>query len=88
MKTKIYNKEQMSFFPLYLTTIGNRSKQPRIKRINGYERHQIFLVNSGSGVLNIGGQQYSINKNDLFYIAAHIPHEYYGVDGVFETTYI
>ena len=88
MKTKIYNKEQMSFFPLYLTTIGNRCKQPRIKRINGYERHQIFLVNSGSGVLNIGGQQYIINKNDLFYIAAHIPHEYYGVDGVFETTYI
>jgi len=88
MKTKIYNKGQMSFFPLYLTTIGNRCKQSRIKRINGYERHQIFLVSSGSGVLNIQGQQYIINKNDLFYIAAHIPHEYYGVDDFFETTYI
>ena len=88
MKTKIYNEEKMSFFPLYLTTIGDRCKQPRIKRVNGYERHQIFLVSSGSGVLNIGGQQYSLDKNDLFYIAAHIPHEYYGTDDVFETTYI
>lgn len=88
MKTRIYNKEQMSFFPLYLTTIGNTSKQPRIKRANGYERHQIFLVSSGNGVLNIGGQQYILNKNDLFYIAAHVPHEYYGVGDIFETTYI
>ena len=70
MKTKIYNKEQLSFFPLYLTTIGDRCKQPRTKKINGYEKHQIFLVSSGSGFLNIGGQQYVINKNDLFYIAA------------------
>ena len=88
MKTKIYNKGQMSFFPLYLTTIGNRCEQPRTKRNNGYERHQIFLVSSGSGVLNIGGQQIVLNKNDLFYIAAHVPHEYYGVDDIFETTYI
>ncbi len=88
MKAKIYNKEQLIFFPLYLTTVGVRFKQPRTKRINGYERHQIFLVNSGSGILNIGGQAFSISKNDLFYIAANIPHEYYGSDDDFKTTYI
>lgn len=88
MKTKIYNSEQMSFFPLYLTTVGVEYPQPRITRYSGYERHQVFLVNSGSGVLNIGGQSHIINKNDLFYIAANIPHEYYGNDDNFKTTFI
>ena len=88
MKTKIYSKEQLSFFPIYLTTIGIRFKQSRMKRINGYERHQIFLVNSGSGVLNIKDQTYNLEKNDLFYIAANIPHEYYGLGDDFETSYI
>lgn len=88
MKTKLYHKEQLSFFPLYLTTVGLRYKQCRTKRTNGYERHQVFLVNSGSGVLEIGGQSFAINKNDLFYIAANIPHEYYGIDDNFKTTYI
>ncbi len=88
MKTKIYKKEELSFFPLYLTTVGIRYKQSRMKRTNGYERHQIFLVDSGSGVLKINGQSFSIGKNDLFYIAANIPHEYYGSDDNFKTTYI
>ncbi len=88
MKTKTYNKEQLLFFPLYLTTVGIRYKQSRMKRINGYGQHQIFLVNSGSGILKIGGQSFNIGKNDLFYIAANIPHEYYGNDDNFQTTYI
>ncbi len=88
MKTKTYNKEQLSFFPFYLTTVGIRFKQCRMKRINGYEHHQIFLVDSGSGILKIGGQSFCIEKNDLFYIAANIPHEYYGNDDNFKTTYI
>ncbi len=88
MKTKIYKDEQLSFFPLYLTTVGVRYKQFRMKRANGYERHQIFLVNSGNGVLKIGGQTFDIGANDLFYIAANIPHEYYGFDDNFITTYI
>ena len=59
-----------------------------MKRINGYERHQIFLVNSGSGILKIDGQTFDISKNDLFYIAANTSHEYYGNDDNFKTTYI
>lgn len=88
MKTKIYDNSQLSFFPLYLTTIGLDFAQHKVTRPTGYEKHQIFLVCSGSGVLNIGGQSHIISKNDLFYIASDIPHEYYGTDADFKTTYI
>ena len=49
MKTKIYTEDQLSFFPLYLTTVGVEYKQYHLKRPDGYARHQIFLVNSGNG---------------------------------------
>lgn len=88
MKTKIYDSGQLSFFPLYLTTIGLNFSQHEVTRPGGYEKHQIFLVSSGSGVLNIGGQAHSIEKNDLFYISAGVPHEYYGTGDGFKTTYI
>lgn len=88
MKTKIYDSDQLSFFPLYLTTIGLNFSQHKVTRPSGYEKHQIFLVSAGSGVLNIGGQAHSIEKNDLFYLSAGVPHEYYGTDDGFKTTYI
>ncbi|MBQ4145052.1 MAG: helix-turn-helix transcriptional regulator [Clostridia bacterium] len=89
MKAKTYSDEQLFFFPLYLTTIGIKFDEViKIKRINGYEKHQIFMVDSGNGILNIGGQTFNLEKNDLFYIAANIPHEYYGNGKGFKTTYI
>ena len=88
MKTKIYTEDQLSFFPLYLTTVGVEYKQYHLKRPDGYARHQIFLVNSGNGFLKIGGESFEISANDLFYIASDVPHEYYGEDESFKTTYI
>lgn len=88
MKTKIYNKEQLSFFQFYPMNIGLNHKQEKINRANGYQWHQIFMVNSGVGLLEINEQSFIIEKNDLFYIAANIPHQYYGIEENFKTTYL
>lgn len=88
MKIKMYSKEQLSFFPIYVTTIDIKFMQGRITRPEGYEMHQIFLVHGGCGILNIDGKSFEICENDLFYIAADVPHEYYGTDKNFMTTYI
>lgn len=88
MKTKIYTPEQLSFFPLYITSVGVNYKEGKMKRQGGYENHQIFLVHSGCGVLKVGKETFELNKNDLFYLAANIPHEYYAINSNFYTTYI
>lgn len=78
----------MGFFPLYAVTTDMNHRQEKIIRPRGYEHHQIFLVNSGVGILNIGGQSYVIKENDLFYISAEVPHEYYGREGELRTSYL
>ena len=88
MKIKMYNDAQLSFFPIYVATIDIKFRQDKITRPEGYKMHQIFLVHGGIGVLNIGGKSFEICENDLFYIAADVPHEYYGYDKNFMTSYI
>lgn len=88
MKIRIYDKNQLNFFPLYPSTSDINFLQPKTVRTDGYECHQIFLVDSGNAILNIGDKTYHLCENDLFYISADIPHEYYGTDDNFTTSYL
>lgn len=88
MKIRIYDKEELSFFPLYAFTANYDSFQPKTVRPTGYEMPQIFLVNSGNGILNIGNESFILTENDFFYIDADIPHEYSGTDALFHTSYL
>ena len=88
MKIRIYTDEQLNLFPIYIMTINLNHKQEYVKRENGYKDDQLFLVSSGSGILNINNETYLLSENDLFYIAANTPHEYYGTDESFTTTFL
>ncbi len=88
MKSAIYNKNQLGFFPLYPYTADVNSLQPHINRKNGYSEHQLFLVADGSCILKVENDSFALGKNDLFYLASNVPHEYYGTDPNFKTTYI
>lgn len=88
MKIRIYETNQLSFFPLYASTVSINYPQHRTIRTDGFEMHQIFLVSAGSGILKIDGKTYILNTNDFFYISANIPHEYYGCDNNFTTIFL
>ena len=88
MRTRIYRNEELIFFPFYTTTIEVDFAQRHIERPVGFEAHQLFLVNRGSGTLNINGKEYFLEKNDLFYISANTPHFYSPLDQDFSTSYI
>ena len=88
MKLKIYTKEELGLFPLYCVTCDFDYKQERISRPNGFYLNQIFLVRSGEGVLVCGGRSYDLRKNDMFYIEANTPHEYYGTGDNFRISYM
>lgn len=88
MKIQLYEEDQLAYFPLYARTCGIHRKQEDVVRPNGYPLHQLLLVNSGNGVLKIGGSTYILSENDMFYIAANTPNEYYGTDGSFTTSFL
>lgn len=88
MKVKLYTKEQLSYFPVYPDTLDFQHKQEKVVREEGFKSHQIFLVNSGSGEIHIDGKTFVLDENDMFYISANIPHEYFGCDNNFKTTYL
>ena len=88
MKMRIYTDEQLNLFPLYAMTISINYKQEQVLRENGYEDNQVFLVSGGCGILNINNETYVLNENDLFYIEANTPHEYYGTDENFSTDFV
>ncbi len=88
VKIRIYEKNQLDFFPLYSNGIDINFIQPKVVRPDGFEYHQIFLVDSGNGILNVGNKTYHLCKNDLFYLSANTPHEYHGIDQNFKTSYL
>lgn len=88
MKIRTYTKEQLEYFPLYTCTVDINHLQEKVNRPNGYEFNQLFIVSGGSAVLKINGECHTVSTNDLFYIAKNVPHEYYGKEGDFKTSFL
>ncbi len=88
MKAKIYQNGNVKLLPIYLDTIGYNKKQERVVRPAGYPSHQIFMVNNGTGLLQVDGKKYFLEENDIFFIQADIPHQYFGYDNDFTTSFL
>lgn len=88
MKIKIYSDETFTDFPIYVSTVGFNYKETKLIREEGYCNPQVFCVESGSGILSIGGKTYPLQENDMFFIDENIPHEYYCTDDNFKTSFI
>ncbi len=87
MKVKIYKENETSFFPIYVYTSAINAPQPRLLRKEGYRTHQIFTVSQGSGIIEIDGKIFEVEKNDMFFIEKNVPHCYYGLEDTFSLTY-
>ena len=87
MKTKIYC-DNLPPLPLYPSTIALNFRQTGISRPVGYHYDEIFIVKSGSGILHIDGETFTLYKNDMFYLHANTPHEYYPLEGCLETDFL
>lgn len=88
MKLKTYTDKQLSHFPVYAYTTNINYQQEKISRPEGCPFHQIFIVKDGNGIIKSNNHIYQLSKNDLFYISENTPHEYYGTDNNFITSYL
>ena len=68
MRIKLYDEEQLNFFPLYPCTIDINYTQEKVVRPYGYINHQIFTVSNGNGILKVNNNCYRLSKGDMFYI--------------------
>ncbi len=87
MKTKIYS-DTLPPLPLYPSTIALNFNQPGISRPCGYPFDEVFVVKSGSGVLHIGEEVFTLQKNDMFYLYGNTPHAYYPLEDGLSTDFL
>lgn len=74
----------VSDLPFFLHSIGLHELQPKTSKPNGHEYDQFFYSTKGNGVLILDGKKYDIPAGDGFFIPAHVPHEYYPKDSVWD----
>lgn len=70
-----YNLEARKF-PIHLTGIGGTDWQQPVARPMGYQWHQIFISESGEGMLKYDNITLTVNPGDCFFLPAEYPHEY------------
>ncbi len=88
MKSRVYTQEAERIFPLYAVTVGYDEPQAPRTRPEGLPDHQIFFVNRGHGILQLGEHTYKLTAGDLFFLRADEPHSYRGLDENFYTSWI
>ena len=88
MKSRVYTNEAEHIFPLCAVTVGYDEPQAPRSRPKGLPDHQIFLVNRGHGILQLGERTYELTAGDLFFIHANEPHSYRGLDENFYTSWV
>lgn len=74
--------------PMYVLGVGARDREWHFIRDEGYPNYQIIYCTRGQGVLKLGGEEYTINAGDAFYLPPRVPHEYYPVEDIWETHWI
>jgi len=74
----------VSDLPYFLHSIGQHELQPRIVKPMGHEYDQFFYGTKGNGVLILDEKKYDILAGDGFFVPAHVPHEYYPKDSIWD----
>ena len=88
MKTRFYMSRAERCFPICAKTVGFDEPQAPRYRPQGLGANQILLVNRGRGILEVGTEQYELQKGDVFFLKKNVPHSYYGTAADFSTSWI
>lgn len=85
---RLYKSKIQQVFPILGLTAGHDYLQENVERPAGLNMHQVFIVRKGNCELSVGGQKYILEKNDMFFVAANVPHSYKGLTDDFATSFL
>ncbi len=74
--------------PYFLHSIGQHELQPKTCKPDGHEFDQFFYNTKGTGVLILDGVKYELPAGDGFFIPAHVPHEYYPKESIWDVRWM
>lgn len=74
--------------PFTFDSIGSKWTQDQMNRPKGYPKYHYLQTEKGRGILEIQGKQYTLNPHEGLLIAPFIPHFYYSLDTIWQTTFI
>lgn len=72
--------EKTKLLPIYFHSIGHYPGQKHVFRPEGLGQYQIGICTNGCGVFNTDGEEYGIEKGDIFFFEPEVSHEYYPTD--------
>ncbi len=75
------NKEAMNTLPFSIHTLGESKKQAAISRPHGFDHHHLIWVTDGSGIFDVNGNVFTLEKGEGLFMRNGIPHNY-GGDGI------
>lgn len=65
--------------PFYIVGIGVECWQYPVNRTGGYDYPQILVTKEGEGEITVNGGTVKLPENSVFFIPAHLPHEYHSL---------
>lgn len=74
--------------PFYVTGIGIQENQEHIQRPLGFPQFHWIHTKNGKGKLILNNKEYIITENMGFFIYPGVPHEYYTIEGNWETHWV
>lgn len=80
--------DQVKNLPVYLTGIGGKEYQERVKRVCGMPREQILYCIGGRGRLKYDNEAVDIAEGDIFFMPRGKAHEYFPYGKKWEVRWI
>lgn len=75
-------------FPLYAESIGYDWEQEQIERRQGYPYYHWLQTTSGIGLIEVGGEIYTLKKGQGILLAPNVPHAYHRSTSEWQTSYL
>lgn len=73
--------------PFYLSGIGISDPEYHVCREKGLVSYQVLYTRSGRGVLRVDQREFPQEPGSIFFLSPGVPHEYFPVDGMWETAW-
>ncbi len=84
----ILTSQTRDLLPLYVTTAGHDYVQEPKTRPKGAKMHHIFVVEKGTGIIEINGETRTVGEGTAIFLPKSHPHRYYGTDATFRTGWV
>ena len=80
--------EDPPIFPMVVCTLGSTLFQSAIERPEGFQYHQLLLVEEGEGIFTVGEECFPVTAGQGIFTRKNVPHSYRATGERFRTRWV